>query len=79
MKKFETIINEGKNKIPLTMNINTEFTTHDGVDIKIINITLIEMHKSKPKVLVSYNYDTGTDKGREDQLLETFAKNVFNK
>jgi len=80
MKPFSELIEEASGKIPLNMHIGTTFTNFDGVEIKITNIQLMEMHKSKPKVMVTYDYKhPDGHKGREDNYLEFFIKEITKK
>lgn len=79
MKNFIELLDEKRGKIPLNMRVGTEFVDKDGVEIKIIDIQLTEMHKSKPRVLISYEYNNKEKKhkGREDNYLEFFVKEII--
>ena len=72
-----------KSKIPSTMKVGTSFVNPEGMIIEITDIEITETHKSKPRVIVTYNYkNTRKDakngySGKEDNYLEYFVKEII--
>jgi len=68
-----------KVKIPSTMKVGTTFTNAEGMIIEITNIEITETHKSKPRVIVTYNYKNTENghSGKEDNYLEYFVKEII--
>lgn len=61
-------------KIPNFVKVGSEFIDASGYRITIREIQITEMHKKKPKVLISYKYEEmdGDNSGFEDNYLEHF-------
>ena len=67
-------ISEAKMRIPNFIKVGSEFVDASGYRITIREITVMEMHKRKPRVLISYKYEEmdGDNSGYEDNYLDHF-------
>lgn len=89
MKKFNDILGIGlaeskldkRMKVPNFIKVGSEFIDASGYRITIREITVTEMHKKKPKVLISYKYEEmdGDNNGFEDNYLEHFLDIIYGR